>query len=93
MSTKNMEPSGKLKNRLLYLHTEKERRERRHISYTEISKATGISTSVLSRWVNEDIERFDSPVVVKLCDYFGCELTDLLYIDRSDDEETGSEAK
>ncbi len=87
MSTKIMEPSGKLRNKLLYLHTEKERRERRHISYAEISKATGISSSVISRWISEDIERFDSPVVVKLCDYFGCELNDLLYIDRSGDGE------
>jgi transcriptional regulator with XRE-family HTH domain len=83
--------TGQLRNRLLFLMTEKERREGRNITYKEIADAVDISIGVISRWIKNDVERFDSPVVVKLCDYFGCELTDLLYIDRSGDSKAVDE--
>ncbi len=73
-----------LRNRLFLLINEKERRVGRKISYAEISEETGIGISVLSRWVQNKVDRFDGHVVVRLCDYFECDLSDLLYIDRSE---------
>lgn len=75
----------KLKNRLFLLINEKEIRENRRITYAQISEATGIGMSVLSRWAQNQVDRFDSHVVVRLCEYFECDLSDLLYIDRSQD--------
>ena len=75
----------KLRNRFLYLVTEKERKIGRKIKYIEIAEATGISQSVISRWMNSNIERYDAPVVEKLCEYFECDLCDLLYLERVDD--------
>ena len=74
----------KLKNRLFLLINEKEIRENRRITYAQISEATGIGMSVLSRWSQNQVDRFDSHVVVRLCEYFECDLSDLLYIDRSE---------
>lgn len=77
----------KLRNRFLILLHEKERREDRRISYSEIARATGSSVNVLSNWAKNKIERFDGDFMLTLCEYFGCEVGDLLYIDRSDDGE------
>lgn len=78
-----------LKNRFLYLMTEKERQLGRNISYTEIAKATGVSVGVISRWANNEVDRFDRPIIEKLCDYFDCDLGDLLYLERGVDKHIG----
>jgi DNA-binding Xre family transcriptional regulator len=75
----------RLKNRFVYWMTEKERQLDRKVSYAEIARATDVSMGVIMRWVKNDVERFDSPVVVKFCQYFGCQVGDLLYIDDSED--------
>ncbi len=79
---------ARLRNRFLILLTEKERREERRISYTEIARATDSSVNVLSNWANNKINRFDGEFMLKICEYFNCGVGDLLYIDRSDNGET-----
>ncbi|MBI5930205.1 MAG: helix-turn-helix transcriptional regulator [Chloroflexi bacterium] len=74
-----------LKNRLFQLINEKENRLGHKITYADISAATGIGMSVLSRWVNNKVERFDASTVIRLCQYFECDLSDLLYIDHNTD--------
>jgi putative transcriptional regulator len=74
----------KLRNRMLYLTTEKERKLGRKITLTEIHEATGVSISVLSRWMRNQIERYDAPIVENLCEYFECEVGDLLYLEPVD---------
>ncbi|MFN8371445.1 MAG: helix-turn-helix transcriptional regulator [Anaerolineae bacterium] len=74
----------KLRNRFLYLVTERERKLGRKIKYVEIAEATGISQGVISRWMNTNIERYDAPVVEKLCEYFECDLCELLYLEHLD---------
>jgi len=64
--------------------TEMERERGDNITYTEIANAAGVSIGVISRWVKNDVERFDAPVVVALCHYFNCELCDLLYIEEEE---------
>lgn len=71
----------KLRNRMLFLTTEKERKLGRKITLTEIHEVTGVSISVLSRWMRNQIERYDAPIVESLCEYFECEVGDLLYLD------------
>ena len=73
--------SVKLQNRLLILLTEKEKREKRRITYTEIAEAVETSVNVISRWIKNDVSRFDAPLVEKLCIYFECDLCDLLYLE------------
>jgi DNA-binding Xre family transcriptional regulator len=75
--------SEKLRNRFFVLLTEKERQENRRITQTEIADRLGISIQTVGRWLRNEVDRFDAPVVEKFCDYFGCEVGDLLYIDRS----------
>lgn len=78
--------AGKLKNRLLYLVTEWERANNKRVSQAELARELGISYNALIRWLNNDVERFDAPIIERLCEHFGVEVGDLLYIDRSGEE-------
>lgn len=70
----------KVKNRLHILMGEKRIR-----SINQLSKDTGITRQTLTRIYNEEAERLDFETIGTLCDYFGCEIGDLLYLDRTDD--------
>jgi len=72
-----------LRNRFLDLLLEKERRENRRVTQKEISFATGISQQTLTAWVHNNVTKFEAGIVEKLCDYFDCELSDLLYFERT----------
>lgn len=61
---------GKVYNRFKLLLAEKEIRENRRISYTEIQASTGIAASTLSYWANNTAKRYDADTIAALCDYF-----------------------
>lgn len=67
-----------LKNRVKILIAEKEIKEGRKLTYRTIAKETGISTSTLTAYVNQKINRFDTPTIEALCKYFSCQPGDLL---------------
>jgi putative transcriptional regulator len=77
--------SRKLKNRLLLLLTEKERNEGRRIKQVEISRAINISHNTIASWIRNDVTKFEAHVVEGLCEYFQCELTDLLYFEETEE--------
>jgi DNA-binding Xre family transcriptional regulator len=77
--------SAQLRNRFLILLHQKEAHEQRRIAYAEIARSMGSSINIISNWANNKITRFDAPMVVKLCEYFGCEVGDLLYLERAED--------
>lgn len=70
-------------NRFKELLAQRERAERRRITYAEIARITGIHESTLSKWANQ-VGRFDSDTIVALCNYFNCGIEDLLIIDGQD---------
>lgn len=74
---------GKLRNRLLFLITEKERRENRRITQTEVARAVNVSKHTIGRWLQHEIRQYDAELVENLCAYFDCDLGDLLYLDPS----------
>lgn len=66
--------------RLKLLISEKEFTERRRLTYETISNETGIATSTLTDWVNSNVKRFDGDTIAKLCEYFNCNISDLLVL-------------
>lgn len=64
-------------NRFAVLLAEKQIKERRNISLSEVSEATGISRKTLYAWENNKVNRFDVPVINALCHYFGVNPGDL----------------
>ena len=58
-------------NRFAILLDKKRAKERRNISLQEVAKATGIARKTLYAWEANSVNRFDSPVINALCQYFG----------------------
>ena len=54
------------------------------IPLTDIAKDTGLPYSTLHAWYSGKVTRFDSHVIVKLCDYFDCRISDLLEYSATD---------
>jgi len=72
-------------NKFGVLLAEKRAREKRTVTLTEVSKATGVARRTLYAWQNNNIDRFDTDVIEKLCQYFGVRLPDLLEYIPADD--------
>jgi DNA-binding Xre family transcriptional regulator len=76
--------SKKLKNRLLILIHEKERREDRRVRQSEIAKAIGVTNHTIGNWIRNDVTKFEAHVIEGLCAYFDCQVGDLLYLEETD---------
>ncbi|MCL6615867.1 MAG: helix-turn-helix transcriptional regulator [Anoxybacillus ayderensis] len=65
----------KVKTRLHVLMGEKKIR-----SINQLSKETGITRQTLTRIYNEESNQLDFATIEKLCDYFDCDIGDLIYL-------------
>jgi putative transcriptional regulator len=77
-----------LRNRLLELMQARERKEGRRLKQREISSFIGVTDHTISSWLKNDVTRYDKHVVEGLCDYFDCEVGDLLYFEYVEYEPT-----
>jgi putative transcriptional regulator len=74
-------------NKLKIRIAEKEFKENRKLTYRTISKETGISTTTLTKYINQG-GGIDPGTLEKLCRYFQCQPGDLLvYADDLPDDE------
>ncbi len=51
---------------------------------TDVQRETGIAWSTLNSWANNQLTRYDAPVIKALCEYFDCQVGDLLVFERED---------
>jgi len=72
--------SQQIKTRLKHLLLEKSLKDGSRVTYDMIHQATGISTSTLVDWANNRVSRFDENTILALCDFFRCDIGDLLVI-------------
>ena len=75
---------AQVSNRFRLLLAEKETREKRHIPLKEVQRVTGMAWTTLQHWANNDVTRFDVPVIAALCEYLECEVGDLLVLEQRD---------
>ncbi len=75
--------ASKLRNNFLTLLAEKEKREQRRIRTSEIALKTEISVPTVNRWLRNEVTKFETPVLEAFCDYFDCDLCDLLIMERT----------
>lgn len=73
-----------MKNRFETLRRQKEAAEDRDIPLTEIEEKLGISRQTLDKYRKNRMKQVNLKVIQDLCDYFGCDIADFLYIDRGD---------
>lgn len=69
--------------RLKILISEKEFRENRKLTYEVINSETGVAGSTLVEWANNRVKRYDESVIAKLCEYFNCDIGDLLVLQKN----------
>lgn len=53
-------------------------------SISKLSQDTGISRPTLTKIYNNETFRIEFETVEKLCDYFNCEVSDLMYLEKSE---------
>jgi len=73
----------KARNQLFEVWKRREAELGRRITYKEASEGTGISAATLSRWSTGQAERFDAITIQALCEFFECEVGDLIVLDDS----------
>lgn len=71
----------KVRNRLMQLIQERERKINRRLKQHDIAEFVGISDHTIINWIHNEVTRFDGETIERLCDYFNCELSDLLYFE------------
>jgi putative transcriptional regulator len=71
----------RIKHRLFELIRQKELKEGRRITQKEIAEFAGVSEHTMINWLRNDQTRYETVVVERICDYFDCELCDLLYFE------------
>lgn len=74
-------PMKVLKNNLRLLMAKKGVR-----TMVELEEKSGVSRQVLDRFEKDKSKRLDFETVVKLCQFFECEVGELLYIDEQEGE-------
>lgn len=73
-----------VRSRLKELVARMEQEKGETITGEMIAEATGVNVGTVSRWMQpKQLQRIDGDVAARLCDFLGCELGDLLYVDRS----------
>jgi putative transcriptional regulator len=74
--------TGKITNRFRILLAEKATIEQHNIAINDVQRETGIAWSTLNSWANNLVTRYDAPVIQALCDYFDCQVGDLLVYEK-----------
>lgn len=70
-----------LKNRLLILIQERERKINRRVKLKDIAEFAEISNHTVTNWLRNKTTIYDGKTIERLCDYFNCDIGDLLYFD------------
>lgn len=54
--------------------------EEKGISKNRICKDLDLPRGNFNRYCRDDFQRIDASLIIRLCDYFGCDIADLLEI-------------
>jgi putative transcriptional regulator len=74
-----------VKNRLKQLLLQKMQQEETIITATTLADKTGLSRQMIHRWMNNEVTHFPGETIEKLCEYFNCEVGDLLVMVKKED--------
>jgi putative transcriptional regulator len=73
----------RVKNRLFDLIRQKELKEGRRITQKEIAEFAGVTEHTIINWIRNKTTRYDTLVIERVCDFFACDLCDLLYFEET----------
>jgi DNA-binding Xre family transcriptional regulator len=81
-----------LRNRLLELIQERERKISRRIKLKDLAEFVGVTNHTITSWIRNDVRKYEAHIVEGFCDYFNCDLGDLLYFEMVEVEDPGDSA-
>lgn len=81
----------RIRNRYQELLSVKERREQRKITQRIAAKEIGVTTVTIGRYARNEVERYDEEVILAMCNYLGCSLSEFLVIEEIEDGEESPE--
>lgn len=73
-----MSESKRVQNRVQELLAKKGRIEERTISLRTAASETGVALNTIHAWSRNRVQRYDAEQIIVFCDYFECEIADLL---------------
>lgn len=73
-----------MRNRLLALMGEKQAKDEKAITPVIVAKEVGLSRQAIHKWIHNDVKSFTAETLDALCQYFDCEVGDLLYRTKDD---------
>jgi DNA-binding Xre family transcriptional regulator len=79
-----------LKNRLLTLIQAREQKINRRVKLKDLAEFVGVTHNTITSWIRNDVRKYEAHIIEGFCDYFDCDVGDLLYFEMVEVEE-GSE--
>lgn len=75
---------GKVRSRLRVVAAEKCFQEGKKLTFRDMAEGTGLPVSVITKYMTDQVARYDGETLAKLCDYFKCEVGDILVYVKDD---------
>jgi DNA-binding Xre family transcriptional regulator len=79
-----------LKNRLLTLIQAREQKISRRVKLKDLAEFVGVTHHTIASWIRNDVRKYEAHIIEGFCDYFDCDVGDLLYFEMVEVED-GSE--
>jgi len=78
--------TGKIVNHFRILLAQKATKQQKNIAFMDVQRdETGIAwLSTLNSCTNNQITRYDAPVIMAICEYFDCQVGDLLVFEKEE---------
>lgn len=67
-----------IRNRFKVLLAQKELIDKRKYTYDDISRETGLSPKTIASYSTNSVSRFDKGTLITLCNWFDCDLSELI---------------
>jgi DNA-binding Xre family transcriptional regulator len=76
----------RVKSNLVVLAAQKAQKDRQRVSLIRIAKETAISKYTIYAMANDELNEYPKDVIEKLCNYFECDIGDLLKLEAVGEE-------
>ncbi len=80
-----------LKNRLLTLIQQREQQINRRVKLKDLASFVGVTNHTVTSWIRNDVRKYEAHIIEGFCDYFDCDVSDLLYFEMVEVEDSVNE--
>jgi DNA-binding Xre family transcriptional regulator len=68
-----------------------ERKIGRRLKQRDVARAVGTADHTIMSWLRNEVSRYDSSMLERMCEFFECEIGDLLYLEWVEEDEPAAE--